>query len=91
MNFIIVPGKTAAGQNSCLSHRQIGVMAVAGLVVLPLVIGAVLYRIQDRLRDDTSAAAAVVAVHQHELAGHPAAIAATRARTETHVNALAQR
>ena len=91
MNFIVVPGKTATGQSSCLSHRQIGVMAVAGLVVLPLVVGAVLYRIHDRLRGDLGPAAAVVAVHQQELAGHRAAIAATRARTETHINALAQR
>ena len=91
MNFIVVPGKTATGQNSCLSHRQLGVMAVAGLVVLPLVMGNVLYRIQDRLRGDNAPAAAVLAVHQQELAAHRAAIAATRARTETHINALAQR
>lgn len=91
MNIILIPEGFRKGQIASLSHRQLGVMAVAGLVVLPLVIGAVLYRIHDRLRDDTSAAAAVVAVHRQELAGHRAAIAATRARTETHINALAQR
>ncbi len=91
MNIILIPEGFRKGQIASLSHRQLGVMAVAGLVVLPLVIGAVLYRIHDRLRGDTGPAAAVVAVHRQELAGHRAAIAATRARTETHINALAQR
>ena len=91
MNLIIVPGKTTTGRSSCLSHRQIGIMAVAGLLVLPLVVGQVFYRIHDRLRGDTGPAAAVVAVHRQELVAQRAAIATTRAHTEAHVNALAQR
>ncbi len=91
MNLIIVPGKTAKGQSSCLNHRQLGIMAIAGLVVLPLVVGQVFYRIHDRLRGDNGPAAAVVAVHQQELVAHRAALAKARKHTETHVNALAQR
>jgi murein DD-endopeptidase MepM/ murein hydrolase activator NlpD len=91
MNIILIPEGFRKGQIASLTHRQIGVMALAGLVVLPLVVGQVFYRIHDRLRGDTGPAAAVVAVHQQELATHRAALAEARKRTETHVNALAQR
>ncbi|MFQ5545552.1 MAG: M23 family metallopeptidase [Acidiferrobacterales bacterium] len=91
MNIILIPEGFRKGQIATLSHRQIGVMAVAGLVVLPLVVGQAFYRIHDRLRGDTGPAAAVVAVHQQELVAQRAAIATTRAHTEAHVNALTQR
>ena len=91
MNIILIPEGFRKGQIASLSHRQIGVMALAGLVLLPLVVGQVFYRIHDRLRGDHGPAAAVVAVHQQELVAQRAAIATTRARTEAHVNALAQR
>ena len=91
MNIILIPEGFRKGHMTTLSHRQIGVMAVAGLVVLPLVVGQAFYRIHDRLRGDTGPAAAVVAVHQQELVAQRAAIATARANTETHVNALAQR
>jgi murein DD-endopeptidase MepM/ murein hydrolase activator NlpD len=91
MNIILIPEGFRKGQIASLSHRQIGVMAIAGLVVLPLVVGQVFYRIHDRLRGDTGPAAAVIAVHQQELAAQQTAIATTRAHAEAHVNALGQR
>lgn len=91
MNIILIPEGFRKSQIATLSHRQIGIMAIAGLVVLPLVVGQVFYRIHDRLRGDTGPAAAVVAVHQQELAAQRAALASARADTKTHVNALAQR
>lgn len=65
-------------------------MVLAGLIVLPAVLGWVAYRIHGQLTPE-GVNAAVVAAHHDELSAQRAAIAAARTRAETHINALAQR
>jgi murein DD-endopeptidase MepM/ murein hydrolase activator NlpD len=91
MNVIIVPGNTESRRSTCLSHRQLALMALCGLVVLPLVLGWVVYRIDAMLSGPLGLDAEVVAAYRAELDAQDAAIAATRTRTETHINALTQR
>jgi murein DD-endopeptidase MepM/ murein hydrolase activator NlpD len=66
-------------------------MALAGLVVLPLVVGWVVSDIYARLNPPAALDANVLAAHHAELSAQRAAIAATRHQAETHLNALAQR
>ncbi|MEE8197849.1 MAG: hypothetical protein V3T69_11810, partial [Acidiferrobacterales bacterium] len=87
MNIIIVPGKTESRCSTCLSHRQLALMALCGLVVLPLIVGGVIYRIHEMLNGPRGLNAEVVTAYRAELNAQHAAIAATRTRAETHVNA----
>lgn len=91
MNFIIVPSRTRSFRSTCITLRQLATMAVAGLVVLPLVVGYVVSDIYARLNPRAPLDAHVLAAHHAELTAQRAAIAATRRQAETHLNALAQR
>ena len=91
MNIILVPEGVRKGQILNLSHRQLALMALCGLVVLPLVLVWVVYRIDAMLSGPAGLDAEVVAAYRAELDAQDAAIVATRSRTETHINALTQR
>ncbi|MDX1488142.1 MAG: M23 family metallopeptidase [Acidiferrobacterales bacterium] len=91
MNFIIVPSRTRSSRSTCITLRQLATMAVAGLVVLPLVVGYVVNDIYTRVHPSPALEAHVLAAQQAELTAQRAAIAATRRQAETHLNALAQR
>ena len=41
MNVIIVPSGTRSSRSTCVTFGQLAAMALAGLVVLPLVVGYV--------------------------------------------------
>ncbi|MFQ5937974.1 MAG: M23 family metallopeptidase, partial [Acidiferrobacterales bacterium] len=72
-------------------HRQLAIMALAGLVVLPLALGHIAYEAYQRLHPPATVNATLMAAHSAELSAQRAAIAATRRQAETHLNALAQR
>ena len=91
MNIILIPEGFRKGPTVSFSHRQLAAMALAGLVVLPLVVGYVVSDIYTRLHPPTTLDARVLAAHQAELTAQRAAIVATRHQAETHLNALAQR
>jgi murein DD-endopeptidase MepM/ murein hydrolase activator NlpD len=91
MHFIIVSGKTQSARTTSLSHRQLAVMAVAGLVLLPAVLGWVAWDFYARVRAPVSANASLLAAQRTELSADRAALAATRRQAETDLNALAQR
>jgi murein DD-endopeptidase MepM/ murein hydrolase activator NlpD len=91
MQFIIVSGKTRSARTTTLSHRQLAVMAVAGLMVLPAVLGWVVWDFYARVGASMSADATVFAAQRAELGADRAALAATRRQAETDLNALAQR
>lgn len=91
MNIILVPEGIRKGRILSLSHRQLALMALCGLVVLPLIVGGVIYRSHEMLNGPRGLNAEVVTAYRAELNAQHAAIAATRTRAETHVNALTQR
>ena len=91
MNIILIPEGFRKGPTVSFSHRQLATMALAGLVVLPLVVGYVVSDIYARLHPRAHLDATVLAAHHAELSAQRTAIAATRRQAETHLNALAQR
>src|SRR5687767_6735702 len=50
MNIILIPGAARSGRQICLSHRQLLVILLVGVVLLPAVLGIVSFRIHDMLR-----------------------------------------
>ncbi len=92
MHIILIPEGFCKGRVVNLSHRHLVLVVLAGLVVLPAVLGWVSYRIYGQLTpDERGVDAAVVAVHRQELNNQRAALAAARADTETHIEFLVQR
>ena len=92
MNIILVPDGIRKGHTASFSHRHILVMAVVAIVVMPAVLTTTTYRIVEMLGQGTSAAQIErIKQHQAQLAAQRVAIDQARRRTETHLNALAQR
>ena len=91
MNIILIPEGFRKSPTVSLSHRQLAVMALAGLILLPAVLGWVLSDLYERIQAPSSVNASVLAAQRSELAADRAAIAATRRQAETDLNALAQR
>lgn len=90
MNVILVPsGRPASGSSTCLSHRHIVVMAIATFA-LAVVLGTVAYQI-NALLDQAVGPQAALASYKRELAAQRTTLKQASARTEAHLNALAQR
>lgn len=90
MHVILVPGKrNGKGQATSLSGRQLAVVLVVGLIVLPALIGVVVYRINDmwERRDGSPAAIA----YRNELSQSRVALHRAREEAVRHLNAMAQR
>jgi murein DD-endopeptidase MepM/ murein hydrolase activator NlpD len=89
MNIILVPGGNRKGRSTSLGHRHVLAMVLAGLVVLPFLIGVLAYRIEAML--EKAGGASAIAEQERALAAQRAAIAGARRDTEAHLNALARR
>jgi murein DD-endopeptidase MepM/ murein hydrolase activator NlpD len=92
MNIIIVADKGGANRHASLSHRHVLVIALVGLLFLPIFLGGMTYQIRSTLdRHSGATDADLVAQQQKELQVQRLAIQAARSDAETHLNALAQR
>ncbi len=92
MNVILVPGgRTAKGQNACLTTRHLLVIGLVGLVGFPALVGFLTYRIQSLLDRDAGGQAALLAAQERALAVQRTEIDQVKRQTQTHLNALARR
>lgn len=92
MNVILVPKSHRRGMNISLSHYHVVTAAVLLLLVFPLVMGTITYKIQDMLNDRSGARSAeFVKQQEHLLATQRQEIETVRRNAEIHLNALAQR
>lgn len=91
MNIILVPNsRHGKGNNISLAPRHVLAIVLAALVVLPVVLGVVTYRVLGMLAEPTDEVALVNA-QKRELAVQRAAVAEARREAAIHLNALAQR
>ena len=88
MNIILIPNSHGKRHVS-LPHRHVLLLLLVGLVALPILLGTVSYRIHGLLTGP--AGPALLATQQAELKAQRARLSQTRAHTEAHLNALAQR
>lgn len=90
MNIILVPAaKHGKSQVASLTHRHLFVIALVGLVVMPVFLGVLTYQVMgivERASGESS-----IARQERSLAAQRAAIAEARRNTEAHLNALAIR
>jgi murein DD-endopeptidase MepM/ murein hydrolase activator NlpD len=92
MNIIIVADKGGANRHASLSHKHVLIIALVGLLVLPVFLGGMTYQIRSMLdRSNGTVDAALVAQQQKELHVQRVAIQTARRDAENHLNALAQR
>lgn len=92
MNIILVPNNIKKGVNLSLSHRHVIVIALAGLLFLPALVGTVAYRIHDILnRHGNVADLVAITVQKQALRQQRQQIAVLQQHTSSHLNALAQR
>ena len=92
MNLIIISEGFRRSVNVSLSHRHIIVMALAGLLFLPALVGTVAYRIHDILdRHGNTVDLAAIATQKRALKQQRRQIAVLQQHTSSHLNALAQR
>ena len=90
MNIILVPGsKNGKGQIACLSHRHLILLAVVGLLALPVFVGALTYKMERLIERSTGSSA--LAMQERILAEQQVAIQDTRRHTDAHLNALTRR
>jgi murein DD-endopeptidase MepM/ murein hydrolase activator NlpD len=91
MKFILVSSKIDGRRTTCITHRQLAVMALAGLVLLPAALGSIAYKSYRLLAAPAEVNAELLAAQRAELAAQREALGAARTQAETHINALAQR
>ncbi len=92
MNVILVPKSHRRGMNISLSHYHVVTLSVLLLLIFPLVMGTITYKIQDMLNDRSGARSAeFVQQQEHLLASQRQEIESVRSNAEIHLNALAQR
>ncbi len=92
MDIIIVSEGVRRSVNLSLPHRHVMVIALVGLLFLPVLVGTVAYRIHDILnRHDNATDLAAIAVQKQALRQQRRQIAALQQHTSSHLNALAQR
>ena len=92
MNLIFVPGGIRKGANTSLHHHQVLVIAVVGLLFLPVFFSVLTFKIQGMLDRHTGYAdAELLASQRQEIHDLKATLGQTQVHAETHLNALAQR
>lgn len=92
MNVILVPKSHRRGMNISLSHYHVITLSVVLLLVLPLVMGTVVYKIQALLGNQSGMRSAEYVQQQERLlASQRQEIETVRRNAEVHLNALAQR
>ncbi len=92
MNIIIVADKGGANKHTSLSNRHVLVIALIGLVALPVFLGSITFQIKSLLdRHNGLVDVSLVQQQQKELQIQRVAIQSARRNAEIHLNALAQR
>lgn len=92
MNVILIPKNHGSGENISFSHHHVMVLSVVLLLILPLVMGTVAYKIQGLLSADANARGPESGQQQDRaLAAQRQEIENVRRNAEIHLNALAQR
>jgi murein DD-endopeptidase MepM/ murein hydrolase activator NlpD len=92
MNIIIVADKGGANRHASLSHKHVLVIALVGLLLMPVFLGTMAYQMRTMLdRNSGAVEAELVAQQQRELQVQRATIQTARRDAENHLNALAQR
>ena len=92
MNIILVPEGIRKGRVASFSHRHLLAMGLVAVVVMPALLTTVTYQIVEMLGQGTPAAQ-IERIQQQQalLAAQRLEIDKAKRRTETHMNALAQR
>ena len=88
MNIILIPNSHGKRHTS-LPHRHVLLLLGVGVILLPVLLGIVSYRIHGMLVGPSGPA--LLTAQQAELKAQRARVQSTRAHTEAHLNALAQR
>lgn len=92
MNLILVPGGIRKGANTSLHHHQVVIMALLGVVFLPIFLSVIVFKIQGLLdRHHGLADAALLAEQSREIHLLRDKLDTAQSSAETHLNALAQR
>lgn len=91
MNIILIPEGFRKTSVVSLSHRQLALMALVGLVLLPGALGWLAYKSYRLLSGPSGLDAGIVTAQRAELTAQREALTAARSEAETHINALAQR
>ncbi len=92
MNLILVPGGIRKGANTSLHHHQVVIMAVLGVVFLPVFLGIMVFKVQGLLdRHHGLADAALLTAQSREIHQLRDELNVAQSSAETHLNALAQR
>lgn len=87
MQIIVVPEGIRKGLPTCLTHRHTSLMLFLGLVLLPVIIGVLSYKLTE-IYDRRNGSPALSA-YREELLQSRAALRKTREEATRHLNALA--
>ena len=92
MNIILVAGKACTRRHVSLHHRQVLVLVLVGLLYLPVMLSVVGLKIHGMLAQQSGLAdAGLLAQQKQDVYALRSQLRETQSRTETHLNALAQR
>ena len=92
MNIILIPEGIRKGRTASFTHRHVVIILVTAALILPTVLGTVSYQIIELLgQGGNTTQIERLQAQQEQLAAQRLAIAQSRLRTGTHLNALAQR
>lgn len=90
MHVILVPGnRNGGGHAASLDRRHLTVMLLVGLLLLPAVVGVVVYRVVEMMERQQGSPA--VTAYREELRQSRAALGQARTEAVRHLNALAHR
>jgi murein DD-endopeptidase MepM/ murein hydrolase activator NlpD len=92
MNIILVPKSHRRGANISLSHYHVVTLSLVLLLILPVTMGTIAYKIQAQLNQQSGTRSAEYVRQQEQLlASQRQEIETVRRNAEVHLNALAQR
>lgn len=91
MNIILLPDGLRRGHKTSISHKQVIVLFLAGVIYLPLFFGYIGLEIRGMLAAKTGADLSMLSQQRTEVHKLREELEQTRLRAETHLNALAQR
>jgi murein DD-endopeptidase MepM/ murein hydrolase activator NlpD len=87
MQIIVVPEGIRKGVPACFSHRHFTVAIIAGLVLLPAIVGVLAYKLTDLYERQNGSPA--LSAYRKELIQSRAQLRKTREESARHLNALA--
>ncbi len=87
MQIIVVPEGIRKGIPACLTHRHLSLIVIVGLVLLPVMVGVLAYKLTDFYERQNGNPA--VSAYRQELMQSRVALRKTREEATRHLNALA--